>query len=858
MNPTTLLALSLLVAPPAQIDPASAQANPVFLDGSQEVRVWLTSPLLLENLRPEEFTIAAGNQTIRATAITAGETAPPDADPNQIVLAASFQSELGGNDWDPNGQITKMTQTTEGVFQFAAFIPAGVYEYKVARGGSWATNWGRQFQPNGQNITLRVPAGGSNVQFIIDFNRNLILDSINNPSEVATPASVPAPMRPELRSELRSVTLRLERPLTTSEMVNDPALSFRGERRPLIAREILSQPQFKYSGNDLGNAWTPRQTTFKVWSPVARQATLLLAVNNNPTNLRRIPMTRGTAGVWYVSVPGNLDGQAYQYEFVSFGQTRRAADIYGRAAQFDSDFSVVLDMRRTNPAQWPARDPFGNRPQTDAIIYEFHIRDFTVHASSGVRPEWRGKYLGLTQTGTRAPGTNQLTGLDYLRDLGVTHVHLLPFQDFNPAHSKMYNWGYETTLFNVPEEQYSTKPNDPVATIRETKQMVAALQRNGIGVILDVVYNHSVPSEGPLSAFWQTVPGYYFRTNDAGFVLNESGVGNALHDERPMVRKFIRDSLVYWLREYKLDGYRFDLLGMFTPETVKDLTQAIRNEKPNAVLYGEPWTGGGPLRFQKGDQRNTTMAVFNDRFRGIFRNGLDTPEPGFAMGATLDRHAMTRAVTGFIDNGDGQTFTASPLESLNYVSAHDNLTWWDKVSLSLPEASLRPNSVKLSHAAVLLSQGVPFIEGGVNIGRTKGGNNNSYNAGDPVNQYRWDLVAPYTSVNNYFKGLIAIRRAHPAFRLTDAATVRRATSVLPEHLLPANTFAYTLDGQLAGDSWRNILVIFHGQTGRSTLTLPSGTWNVAVDHQRATNGTLRTASGTLTLEPLSAYVLWRR
>ncbi|MFN7211278.1 MAG: alpha-amylase family glycosyl hydrolase, partial [Aggregatilineales bacterium] len=259
------------------------------------------------------------------------------------------------------------------------------------------------------------------------------------------------------------------------------------------------------------------------------------------------------------------------------------------------------------------------------------MRDLTADAASGVPEALRGKYLGFARTGTRSP-SGAKTGLDYLRDLGVTDLHLLPIQNFNPKNSGVYNWGYETNLFNVPEEQYSTNPNDPIKTILETKTMFQAIRNAGMRVVMDVVYNHTVPAKGEESAFWETVPYYYFRTNDAGQVLNESGVGNAMHDDRPMVRKYIRDSVLYWVKEYGVDGYRFDLIGMFTKSTVQNLTQALRQVRSDIVLYGEPWTGGGPTRFGKGSQRGTGFAVFNDNIRNAMRGDLDGTRAGFVMG----------------------------------------------------------------------------------------------------------------------------------------------------------------------------------------------------------------------------------
>jgi pullulanase len=343
------------------------------------------------------------------------------------------------------------------------------------------------------------------------------------------------------------------------------------------------------------------------------------------------------------------------------------------------------------------------------------------------------------------------------------------------------------------------------------------------------------------------VPYYYFRTNDRGQVLNESGVGNALHDERPMVRKYIRESLEFWTREYRLDGFRFDLMGMFTPESIKDFASAIRRINPDAVIYGEPWTGGGPNRSPKGTQRNTGAAVFNDRFRGVFRGGLDSAQPGFGMGGTFHPGSMWNAISGGIDD-----FTASPLETVNYVSAHDNLTLRDKIKLSMPTATkeMQEASVRFALAATMLSQGVPFIEGGVELGRTKGGNNNSYNAGDAVNEYRWDLAAPYQETVEYLKGLIAFRKAQPTLRLSDPKRVRESITVLPTTLASQNLFAYSVAG-------KNPLVIaMNGNQTSRRFQLPSGKWELISDG-KSFSTTPITVSGELSISPLSVVILMK-
>jgi pullulanase len=846
---------------------APPRGLPAFLDSADTIRAALDTPTDPRTLEGKA-NVTIGGKPIRVVSVAAGgppvmEGPSDSTDPNKVVLPGTIQSALGGTDWNPNGDITRMNEVSPGVFEFVAAFPKGNYEYKVARGGSWAQNWGAGFEKDGANIALAVPADNTIVRFVVDFNKNTVQDSINNAREVQAPASAPArtqPARPQSTGLVNVVAFKLERALGPNDINRFIELKIADDLpRTVYIREALSDRAYWYTNDDLGSRHTREATTFKVWTPVASGVELFIFEDAVSGPEQILDMKRGSNGVWFLTVKGDLHGKYYQYRIKSYLETRVTADINSYAASADSRRSMVVDLNRTNPQDWgKAQAPRHKRP-TDAVLYEIMVRDFTVDPSSGVKPEWRGKYLGLSQRGTRVPGSNQKTGLDYLVDLGVTDVHLLPFQNFNPANSRVYNWGYETNLFNVPEEQYSTTPNDPANTIREVKTMIHAMHSSGLRVVMDVVYNHTMPAGGEDSAFWETVPYYYFRTNDKGELQNESGVGNAVHDERPMVRKYIRDSLLFWTREYRIDGYRFDLIGMFTKATVQNLTQELRKLRPDLVLYGEPWTGGGPIRFGKGAQRGTGMAVFNDNIRNAIRGDLDGTKPGFAMGGLTSLTTIKKGLVGsFPFSSDLADFTDSPLETINYVSAHDNLTLWDKVEKTMPDApmSLRGRAVKLSGAMVLLAQGIPFLEGGPEIGRTKGGNRNSYNAGDAVNKFDWARGTQFQDVYAYYRGLIALRKAQPGFRLATPDEVRRTMQFLPDAGLPLSTVAYRLEN-VSGSSWKKVLVVFHGSRNAQEMKLPAGTWQIAVNGDRAGTTSLGTAAGTLRLEPLSAYVMYQ-
>jgi pullulanase len=611
------------------------------------------------------------------------------------------------------------------------------------------------------------------------------------------------------------------------------------------ARDVLTDPRFTDLDAELGARFAPGATAFRVWSPVSSETDLLLYdPADAPEPTATVPMTRTARGVWEAEVPGDLHGVGYQYRYRSYGKIRVAPDIHCFAATSDHARSIVVDFDRLRPDDEAGEPPILRRP-TDEIIYEIHVRDFTIRDPS-LAPERRGAYLGLIHQGARSDGT----GLAHLLRLGVTAVHLLPIHEF-PGDPEEYNWGYWTSFFNAPESGYATVRGDPLLAIRELKTAIGVLHQHGIRVILDVVYNHT-SSSGEWSPFHQAVPYYYFRTTVDGSWRNDAGVGNSIADERPMVREFIADSLEFWLAEYRVDGFRFDLVGTHTPESVREWTDRVRAIRPDATMYGEPWTGGGPVQFPKGAQRGMGFAVFNDHYRNAIRGDLDGTSTGFATGPGGDADAIRRGFMGAIDD-----FTDSPAEAVNYVSAHDNLTFYDKMVHADPAGreAVRRAQQKLALGMVLTSQGIAFLHGGSDFCRTKGGNHNSYNAGDEVNAFDWGRAAEYRSVVDYAAGLIALRRAHPAFRMDDAGLVRRAVTFPFETDGPL--VAARIDGKAAGDRWHTIVVAFNGAAGERAFRLPPGRWSVVVDHERAGVETLRHETGRVTLPPFSMMVLHR-
>ena len=568
----------------------------------------------------------------------------------------------------------------------------------------------------------------------------------------------------------------------------------------VYARGVLEAPAFSPLDAQFGARCSEADTHFVTWSPVSDSVDLLLYdAPGAAAPSRTIAMTRGEKGLWETKVKGDLHGLEYRYRFTNYGAAREVPDMWGFAANADSSRTVVADLSRLRPDGFDASVAPKLAQPTDEIIYELHVRDFSAR-DPNAPDAVRGTYLGLVHPGVPA-GTGPTTGLAHLKDLGVTAVHLLPIHDFT-AKVGEYNWGYWTTLFNVPESNYATDPRDPFSAIRDLRSAITTLHQNDIRVVLDVVYNHT--SDASLdSPFGAAAPCYFFRTTPAGRLTNDSGTGNGFADERPMARKYIVDSVAHWLEEYRIDGFRFDLLGCHKPETVRAACERVKSIRPDATLYGEPWTGGGPIHFGKGAQKGLPIAVFNDHLRNAIRGDLDGTAIGFATGPGGDVDAVRRGVKGSIDD-----FTEEPTETINYTSAHDNLVLWDKIAKTQPGASdlTRRMMQKLAIGVVLTSQGIPFLHGGCEFAR-----------------------------------------------MTDDAMVRR--SIFFENL--GRTVAFTIDGTVAGDSWSRIYVAYNDEPKSLEITLPEGDWTTVVDATRAGAKPLGTARGTVTLPPYSMFVGYR-
>ncbi|MDR2951675.1 MAG: type I pullulanase, partial [Treponema sp.] len=639
--------------------------------------------------------------------------------------------------------------------------------------------------------------------------------------------------------------------ITLEEAIDNPAKLYivRDEKkayseRNIVMRDILDG--YYYDGDDLGADCRETESVFKVWAPTAVSVSVALyddpgkydsegkVANHKTNNLH--PMQRDKTGVWSAVITGNLEGKFYLYRVLFADKSAVwAADPYAKAVTANGQRMALIRLDKTNPPDWRPRNkpPFTAGRWQDAVIYELHIRDFSIDENSGMKN--KGKFLAFTERGT-VNSSGDSTGVDHLVKLGITHVHLLPSFDFasiNELAPGGFNWGYDPMHFNAPEGSYSTDPMNPVTRIIEFKSMVQSLHDAGIRVIMDVVYNHTYQTGGwPFDAL---VPGYFYRVNDSGKYSNGSACGNEIASERPMARKFIIDSCKYWAREYGIDGFRFDLMGLIDISTMKQLTEELRRMDPSIIIYGEPWQAGGsilPKNLQTviGAQKGLGFAIFNDRLRAAIKGGSDDATRGFAQGASLKEMQIVRGLMGSIDD-----FTLQANESINYVTAHDNLNLWDKFALSLGAADLKISpysmledgdifenetvkSVLLANGVIFTSQGIPFFQAGDEMLRSKFSDHNSYASPDNINKIRWENASRYREVFNYYAGLIQLRKEHPAFRMNAREDIENNLEILSREDLRVS---FALKGTASGDSWRNIFVAYNGSRSPAEFALPT-------------------------------------
>lgn len=646
--------------------------------------------------------------------------------------------------------------------------------------------------------------------------------------------------------------------------------------------QIYNTPTFEglytYADSDLGAIYSASQTTFKLWAPLAHTVTLnLYSQGSGDTLLSTYTMHECEKGIWSYVASGDLHGTYYTYTIENTDATNEVVDIYAKAVGVNGNRGMVIDFSRTNPEHWVEDSYVVPSSPTDAIIYELHIRDLSISPTSGILN--KGKYLAFTELDTQ--NTDGLsTGISHIKDLGVTHVHLLPVYDYNSvdeAHleSNCFNWGYDPLNYNAPEGSYSTNPQDGSVRINEFKKMVQSLHSQGIGVIMDVVYNHT--AETQTSYLNQTVPHYYHRCKTDGTFNNGSDCGNEVASERSMVRKMIIDSVTFWAKEYHIDGFRFDLMGILDVETMNLIREELDTINPGILMYGEGWVASPILLPEECSavklntpKLNTRIASFSDDMRDAIKGHVFYEEEcGFVNGNITLVDSIKFGIVAATKhpqinykniNYSTAPWAVEPTQCITYCSAHDNLTIFDKLQISVPDACFKKlcQMNKMAATLVLTSQGISFIHAGEEMLRTKVNANgtlehNSYKSPDIVNQFDWTRKTSFIEIFDYYKGLIELRKTHPAFRMP-------ATLNISEHLrfidMPhPNSVGYMIN-DYKEDSWQQIGVFFNPNDETIRVTLPSERWVIVVNPDSAGTTNLGIIiDGTLTLLPHTHYVI---
>jgi len=586
-------------------------------------------------------------------------------------------------------------------------------------------------------------------------------------------------------------------------------------------------------------------TTFKLWSPNAEEVKINLYKNGTDGSpFENYQMDATEDGLWEKHLEGDLNGTYYTYRVKLDGKwLQETPGIYAQAVGVNGKRAMVSDLKLTDPIDWEYdKGPILKTPN-EAIIYELHVRDITIQPLSG--SSLPGTYLGLVETGTK--GTEGVsTGIDHMKEMGITHVHLLPAFDHQSINEKkldsaQFNWGYDPLNYNVPEGSFSSDPYQAEVRIKEFKTMVKTFHDNGIGVILDVVYNHT-GGKFERSNFNLEVPDYYYRFNENGGLSNASACGNETASERPMMRKFMMESVMYWAKEFHLDGFRFDLMGIHDIETMNLIATSLKQLNPSILIYGEGWTAGdSPLPIEKRALKQNVkemsqISAFSDDIRdGIKGSVFDENSTGFVSGAKGTEESIKFGIVGAIQhpqidygkvNYSKAPWTNEPWQAISYVSCHDNHTLYDKLKLSrknVDETKLIAMD-KLANAIVLTSQGISFIHAGSEMLRTKYGHENSFDLPDSINEINWNLKVAHKDVVNYYKNLITLRKAHPAFRMPTGDEVR---TNLEFKRVENGLVSYQISNHANGDIWNNILVIYNANPKTITYKL-DGTWQLAV------------------------------
>ena len=634
-----------------------------------------------------------------------------------------------------------------------------------------------------------------------------------------------------------------------------------------------------YNGEDLELTVNSSGTHWRLWSPEAQEAVVnIYDQGKGGEAIQSLPMNFNKEnGTWTASVPEQLYGKFYTFKIKFDGKwLNETPGVWAKAVGVNGKRAAIIDFSKTNPEGWENDKGPEVENFSDVIIYEMHHRDLSMHPSSGITN--KGKFIALTENGTLSP-EGEKTGIDHLKELGVTHVHILPSYDYNSVdeanlQENVYNWGYDPQNYNAPEGSYSTNPANPSTRVNEMKQMVKALHDAGIGVIMDVVYNHTAENDG--SNFSLTAPGYYYRHREDGSYSDASGCGNETASDLQQMQDFIVNSVKYWADEYHIDGFRFDLMAIHDTETMNRVAAELKEINPSIFVYGEGWTAGdSPLAVNRRALKENVsqmenVAVFSDDIRDAVKGHYtDASDRGFATGKpgleeTVKIGIVAATAHPQVDYSKGNNskfaYASSPEMIVNYVSCHDDLCLTDKLKHSMPDEPEENQlaAAKLAQTIVFTSQGTPFMFAGEEIFRDKKGVHNSYNRPDSINAIDWSNKSKYRDQFDYYKGLIALRKNHPAFRMSSSEDIAKhlVFDKIDSSTTP-NLISYSLKDNANGDSWKEIKVVLNGASESQSVNIPKGNWKiVAKDGKIEPDGRLGTTNGgKISLSPYSALIL---
>ncbi|MEN9946919.1 MAG: hypothetical protein RLZZ293_1305 [Pseudomonadota bacterium] len=793
------------------------------------------------------------------------------------------------------------------------------HDYLIARKKTWGDNWRNDWAQ--QTSSFSIPKNVRNC-YIIDGDSNLytelhqVIVKVNPRIESAIMDDASKIMaylshEPLIGTEFY-LYINSERQTTVNTLIKDEKKQAIFTNLPVIQANDLVEirsnttftpcrvlmrnylDNFNYMANDLGLSFAEETLQLKLWAPTASRVELLLYKNwdcPNDVPQRVVMMHYSTAsGIHEIKLlREHNEGKYYLYRLYfddinrdgeQFTRVTYAYDPYAHAVGLNSTKGALIDITapHTYPKEWQNIKSPSFMHKEDAIIYEAHVRDFSIDPNIGIAPSLQGKFLGIVEDGSSYTinGVKIATGLASLCELGVTHIHLLPIFNYASVDESRLddplnrNWGYDPRNYNVPEGSYSLNPYDPLLRIIELRTMVHKLHQAGLRVVMDMVYNHLAET----SNMDNIVPSYYFRSDKYGHYTNGSGCGNELASERSMVRKFILDSIRHWIIQYKIDGLRLDLMELMDFDTMQEIVKLAHQLDPSILIYGEPWRGGETTLTNgtyRGMQKGQKFAIFNDSFRDALRGNND-PSKGFINGNPHEGKILWSVIEGI--KGSTNSLTTLAHETINYVDAHDNYTLWDQLEKSqnnalkagefrqnIPNNPLESSLVRqniLGLGILLTSQGIPFFQGGAEFLRTKQGDHNSYKSNDQINALHWADKAQFYPVFNYIKGLIALRKQHPAFRMSSASDIQRNLQVAPVNNDTSGVIYACLNNFANNDSWQTILVIYNASSidnydvNASVPSSPSGTWHIVVNHEcSGTETLLSVANGQI--PPLKSY-----